>query len=112
MLEGKHPSREDLVTICYRCNLKVTLLFVMSKNAESTRKGVPYEIKFADMRGNVHVRLVNRLLVMSDFFQDSNVVDKHNQARQHKLGLEKKWKIRNPYLRLTATMISFTAADL
>ena len=67
----------------YRFNSKVTLLFAMSKNVESTRKGSSRKIKFTDSCGNAHVRLVNRPSAMSDFFENSNVVDKCNQARQH-----------------------------
>ena len=77
-LEGKHLSGTDLVTIGYRCNSKVTLLFIMSKNNGSPRKGLPYKIKFTDTGSNVHVRLVDIPSVVSNFFQDSSVVDKHN----------------------------------
>ena len=80
-LEGKHLSMADLVTIGYRCNSKVTLLFAMSKKAGSIRKGSPCEMKFADSHGNAHVRLVDRPSATLDFFENSNVVDKHNQAR-------------------------------
>ena len=80
VLEGKHPNGADLVAIGYRYNSKVTLSFVISKNAGSTRKGSPYEMKFSDSHGNVHVRLVDRPSVISEFFERSNAVDKHNQA--------------------------------
>ena len=90
VLEGKHPSGADLVAMGYRYNSKVILLFVISKNAGSTRKESPCEMKFADAHSNVHVRLVDRLSAISNVFHDSNIVDKHNQARQHELGLEKK----------------------
>ena len=63
---------------------------MMSKNAGSTRKDLLCEIKLIDSRSNVHARLVGRLSATSDFFQDSNAADKHNQARQHGLELEKK----------------------
>ena len=111
VLEGKHPSEADLIAMGYRYNSKVTLSFVMSKNAGSIRKGSPYEMKFTDAYRNIHVRLVDRLSVISEFFQDSNVVDKYNQARQHELGLEKKWETRDHYFRLTTTMIGFNTID-
>ena len=69
-------------------------------------------MEFADAHGNVHIRLVDRLSVISDFFHNSNIVDKHNQVRQHELELEKKWERRDPYFRLTITMISLNATDL
>ena len=90
VLESKHLSGADLVAMDYRYNSKVMLLFIMSKNTESTRKGSPHEMKFVDACGNVHVRLVDRLSAISNFFHNSNVVDKYNQARQHELRLEKK----------------------
>ena len=68
-------------------------------------------MKFTDAHGNMYVRLVDRLSAISDFFQDSNVVDKHNQVRQHELGLGKKWERRDPYFRLTITMIGLNATD-
>ena len=67
-LERKHPSGANLVAMDYRHNLKVTLLFTMSKNAGSTRKGSPYEMKFVDTRGNACIRLVDRLSATSNFF--------------------------------------------
>ena len=90
VLQVKHSSRADLVAMGHRYNSKVTLLFAMSKNARCTRNDSPYEMTFADTHGNVHISLVERLSAMSDFFQDSNAVDKQNRVRQYKLRLEKK----------------------
>ena len=96
VLESKHPSGADLIAMGHRCNSKVTLSFAMTKNAGSTRKGSPYEMKFADSHGNARVRLVDRPSAMSEFFEDSSVADRHDQARQHKLGLEKNRKQEIP----------------
>ena len=68
-------------------------------------------MKFSDTHGNVHVRLVDRPSVISDFFKVSNCVDKHNQARHHELVLEKKWDTRDPYFRLTTTLVRFNVID-
>ena len=68
-LEGKHSSRAHLVAIGCQHNLKVTLSFIISKNAGSTRKGSPCKMKFLDSYGNAHSRLVDLLSVISDFFQ-------------------------------------------
>ena len=111
VLEGTHPDGPELVAIGYRYNSKVTLCFVMTKNAGLTRKGKPYEMKFTDSHGNVHVRLVDRPSVISNFFEVSNCVDKHNQARQHELALEKKWDTRDPYFRLVTTLIGINVVD-
>ena len=39
------------------------------------------------------------------------MVDKHNQARQYELGLEKKWERRNPYFRSSTTLIGINATN-
>ena len=96
VLEGKHPEGAELIAIGRSCNSKATLCFVIAKNAGSARAGRPYEMKFSDTHGNVHVRLVDRPAVMSDFFEVSNCVDKHNQARQCELALKKKWDAQDP----------------
>ena len=90
MLEGKHPEGAELVIIRHRHNSKVTLCFVITKNAGSTRAGKLCEMKFSDMHRNIHVCLVDRPVAALEFFKRSNCVDKHNQARQHELALEKK----------------------
>ena len=101
----------ELVSVVYRYNSKVTLFFVSTKNAGSKNQGAPYEMKFADSYGNVHVRLVDRPNLVSPLFEASNCVDKHNQAQQHELGLEKKWDTRDPYFRLTTTLIGKCVVD-
>ena len=112
VLETKHPDGDnELVAIGYRYNSKVTLCFVITKNAGSTGKGTPYEMKFTDSHGNIHVRLVDRPSVISEFFEVSNAVDKHNQARQHELALEKKWDTRDPYFRLVTTLVGINVVD-
>ena len=111
VLQGEHPDGPTLVAVGYRYNSKVTLCFVITKNAGSTKKGKPYEMKFADSHGNVHVRLVDRPAVISDFFEVSNTVDKHNHARQYELALEKKWETRDPMFRLTTSVVGVTCID-
>ena len=46
------------------------------------------------------------------FFTQSNCVDKHNQARQYELALEKKWKTDDAYFRLATTMIGMNVTDI
>ena len=111
VLTAQDKFENDLVAIGYRYNSKVTLCFVMSKNAGATTNGTPYEMKFTDSHGNVHVRLVDRPDVISEFFQHSNGVDKHNQVRQYELALEKKWDTRDPYFRLITTLIGINVVD-
>ena len=57
------------------------------------------------------IRPVDRPDVLSKFFRDSNCVDKHNQARQSELALEKKWVTNDPYFRLGTTVVGVTTVD-
>ena len=58
-----------------------------------------------------HVRDVDRPDVVSRFFQESNCVDKQNQARQFELALEKKWITDDAYLRLFRTLVGINVVD-
>ena len=104
VLKGKGPRGTGLVAIGYRYSSKTTLHFIATENAGSSRKGNPYEMKFTDSWGNVCVRLVDRPEIISDFFEDSNVIDTSNHVRQYELALEKKWCTHDPYFRLRTTM--------
>jgi hypothetical protein len=48
--------------------------------------------------------MVDRPAIISDFFHDSNTVDKHNHACQHELALEKSWHTSDPWFRLDTSM--------
>ena len=82
---GKHPSGVELVAIGYKYNKKTVLHFVASPNAGSTVDGHPYEMKWSDDHGNIHVRNVPRPEIISQFFQHANSVDSHNYYRQSNL---------------------------
>ncbi len=71
----------------------------MSPGAGSTRPGTPYEMKFPTEHENVGVCMVDHPDVISIFLH-SNVIDKHNQACQFELHLEKCWVNLDPYFRL------------
>jgi hypothetical protein len=68
-------------------------------------------MKFPTDHGNVGVRYVDRPDVLSKYFNDSNCVDCHNQVRQFKLALEKKWVTHDPYFRLFMTLLGINVAD-
>ena len=55
-LESKHLEGANLVAIRYRCNSKVTLYFVIIKNAGSKREEEPHEMKFVDSHSNIDAR--------------------------------------------------------
>ena len=83
----------------------------MTEDAGSTTEGECYEMEFVDTHDNVHIRYVDRPEIISRFLNKSNCVDKHNQARQYELALEKRWKTDDAYFRLSTTMVGFSVTD-
>jgi hypothetical protein len=111
VLEGKTQCEVPLIAIGYRYSRKTILFFLLTKGAGSTIDGDPYEMKFTDSYGNIVTRFVDRPDVISTFFKTSNAIDTHNQLRQDLLQLEKKWLTKNPFFRLTTTLISINVTD-
>jgi len=112
VLEGVNgPTGERLIAIGYRYSSKTTCCFVMTTGAGTTRPGLPYEMKYPTEQGNVGVRYVDRPDVISRYFADSNCVDRHNQARQFELHLEKCWVTMDPYFRLHTTLLGICVTD-
>ena len=111
VLEGTHPSGQQLIAMGYRYSTKCTLCFIFNPGTGSTRPGAPYEMKYATDNGNVGVRWVDRPDVISKYFAGSNAVDKHNHVRQFELGLEKCWITHNPYFRLFTTLLGINVVD-
>lgn len=101
----------ELITLGYRYSSKRTLHFIFTSDARSTTPGTPYEMKFTNNFGNIHVRDVDRPDTVSKFFQESNCVDMHTQARQFELALEKKWLTDNAHFHLFTTMLGISATD-
>ena len=111
-MEGKAEKEGvDLIAIGYKYNSKKVLTFVTTRGAGSTKDGEPYIAQFPDKYGNVCQRHVACPKILSHYFQHSNCVDLHNQARQFDLALEKKWVTQNAYFRLYTTMIGMTVVD-
>ena len=50
---------------------------VITNNEGSARKGKPHEIRCTHSHTNIHVRLVDCLAAILDFFEVSNTIDKH-----------------------------------
>ena len=81
-MEGRVKKEElDLVSIGYKFNRKKVLVFVCSIGAGTTGTGEPYLAKFLNSFGNVYVCQVARPAVISRYFDHSDQVDMHNQAR-------------------------------
>jgi len=68
-------------------------------------------MRYTDGFGNLCTRDVERPDVISTFFENSNVIDSHNQCRQSNLALEKKWLTKDAYFRLTTTHIGINVVD-
>jgi len=101
----------NLIAAGYRYSRKTILYFIMSERAGTTALGQPYEMKYTDNHGNIHIRKVDRPDFISRYFQQSNSIDSHNQVRQAELMLEKKWHTKDPYFRLVTTIIGMTVTD-
>jgi hypothetical protein len=100
-----------MIAIGYKYNKSRVLHFIMSENAGSTCDGEPYQMKFPDEHGNIHIREVPRPAVISEYFAACNSVDVHNQLRQYALKLEKKWVTTDPYFRLHTTITGINVVD-
>ena len=102
----------ELVAIGYKYNSKKVLHFITTLGAGSTKKGVPYNMKYNDVYGNVCHRNVARPAILSTYFKYSNRMDVNNQMRQHNLALEECWVTTNGWFRLWTTFVGWTVTDL
>jgi hypothetical protein len=107
-----HYLEVPLIAIGYRYNSKTVLCFVASKISGSTRPGEPYQMKFNDDFVNIVHHDVERPEIISEFFRCSNTIDKHNQARQSELALEKRWLTQCPFFRLLTSLIDTVYCNL
>jgi hypothetical protein len=111
-LKGKVASSgQELIAIGYKYNSSKVLNFVMHPDFGTTRRGVPYEMKFVDPQGRFGFRNIDRPECLTQYYTYSNVVDAHNQLRQSELALEEKWVTTNPYMRLVTTLIGINVVD-
>ncbi|KAL7458010.1 hypothetical protein ACHAWC_009713 [Mediolabrus comicus] len=109
VLEDKENK---LVAIGYKYSLRSKILsFISTWNAGSTGEGKPYIARFPDKHGNMCEREVDRPELISDYFDDSDVVDSHNKSRQFDLALEKGWRTTDCWFRLITTFTGITATD-
>ena len=111
VLQGTAPNEVPLIAIGYRYSVKTTLFFIMTSKAGSTKPGAPYLMKYTDGFGNLMTREVERPAVISDYFRDSNTIDRHNQSRQHDLALEEAWLTKKCWFRLTCSLIGIHVTD-
>jgi len=110
-LEATTSKGVKLIAVGYKYNSSKVLCFVATKNAGSTTPGDPYRARFLDDHDNLISRPVDRPELISKYFQRSNGIDKHNQARQFELRLEKHWRTQNAWFRLMTTKIGICVTD-
>ena len=82
-----------------------------NKNAGSTIAGDPYRARFLNDHDNLVSRPVDHPELISKYFQRSNGIDKHNQARQFELRLEKNWRMQNAWFHLVTSIIGICVTD-
>ncbi len=100
-----------LIAVGYKYNSSKVLCFVATKNTGSTLPGEPYQARFIDDFQNLLSRPVDQPQIISKYFLRSSGKDKHNQARQFELRLEKHWRTQNAWFRLVTTMIGICVTD-
>jgi len=84
----------------------------MTHKAGRTTPGNPYVMRFTDGFGNLCTRDVEHLDVISTFFENSNIIDSHNQCRQSNLALEKKWLTKDAFFMLATTHLGINIVDM
>jgi hypothetical protein len=111
VLTGIAPNCIWLITVGYRYSVKTTLFFVMTENASSTKPGDQYMMKCTDSYCYNCSSEAEHPAVISDFYADSNPIDRHNQSQQYDLAIEKAWVTKDCYFRLTCSMIGMHVID-
>ena len=111
VLSGQRSSGVKVIAIGYKYNKRTVLNFVTTLESGSTTDETPYEMKWADSKGNVHVQMIPRPAVISKFFDNCNEGDLHNHMRQFCLKLEKKWVTSNCYFQLSTTLIGINVVN-
>jgi len=111
VLVGTHHEIPLVALMVTGTAQKQLLFFVFTKDAGSTVKHLPYEMKWMDDHGHVCGREVDQLDVVSKFFQKSNCVDVHNQSWQYDLVLEKHGVTYDPYFCLHTVLLGMNVID-
>jgi hypothetical protein len=108
---GATVNGVELLAIGYKYNKRKVMCFLSTKSSGHTKPGKSYEAKWKDENGNSRSRLVPRPFVVSEYFNNCNKIDLHNQSRQHDLKLEKMWVTEDGYFRLVTTLIGIGITD-
>jgi hypothetical protein len=97
--------------IGYKYSNRKIICFIATEKAGHTLKGEAYCAKWVDNNNNVSFRYIDRPHLISQFFQHSNQVDKHNHARQSELAIEENVVTVCGYFRLYCTYLGMTVTD-
>lgn len=100
-----------LYVLGYKYNKDNVLIFIFTENAGLTIDGRAYLAKFRDASNTQQTRKISRPQVVSRYFDDSNIIDVHNQSRQGDLKLEEYWQTQDPWFRLFTTVLGMTVTD-
>ncbi len=92
------------------CYLKV-LTFIMDATVGSVRPGAPYKACYWAKNGGKTIKYIPRPKVLNEFFGMIGTVDAHNLAHQGTLRLEKRWRTRDPYLRIFTSFLGICVTD-
>ena len=95
----------------YKYSKRKTICFIITERAGHTLPGQSYCAKWVDGNNHVSFRYIDRPHVISQFFQHSNQIDKHNHARQSELALEENIVTHCGYFRLYCTYLGITVTD-
>jgi hypothetical protein len=87
-MESTHQD-VPLVALVNWNSTRTALILVATKDAGTTAKGTPYEMKYTDDLGNVKICYVDCPEITSKNFEHSNMIDQRNQVPQSELALEK-----------------------
>ncbi len=99
-----------LIDVGYKYNSSKVLCFV-AKKSESTLPGEPYRARFVDDFENLLSRPVDHPEIILKYFQRTNGIDKHNQARQFELRLQKHSRMQNAWFHLATAIIGICVTD-
>jgi len=116
---GSHmllSTKHDGVYICalgykYVKSRKPIMLVFTRGAGTSFSENTPYFVRKNDSYGNVYEKAVERPQIADKYFKACNTIDVHNNKRQYKLQLEKKWLTTDPWFRLSTTLIGLHVVD-
>jgi len=111
VLEGSASEGIDLLSLGYKYNSRKVLCFISTNNVGSTMTSSFYEATWRDNNGNTMSHQIPCPQIISEYFQNSNTIDKHNHVRQFLLELEKHWITEDGFFRIITTLFGMGITD-